>query len=136
MDEIDVILNNKVEWRQPRIASQMYVAAHRAFVLKRDQIELTVNESLEPLSISQEDLKTGIHFLGENITAALQLGDLAYVSAEVEWLKVLLQSYEKHPQQLIHFMETYSQAVSRNINGAGQPVIDWLNAETEKIRAK
>jgi DNA-binding transcriptional MerR regulator len=136
LDEIEVILNNKVEWRQPRIASQMYVAAHRAFVLKRDQIELTVNESLEPLSISQEDLKTGIHFLGENITAALQLGDLAYVSAEVEWLKVLLQSYEKHPQHLIHFMETYSQAVNININGSGDPIFDWFTVEIEKLSAQ
>lgn len=136
MDEIDVILNNKVEWPKPITASQMYVAAHQAFVSKRDQIELTVKESLEPLAISTEDIKTGIHFLGENITAALQLGDMAYVSAEVEWLKVLLQSYEKHPQQLIHFMETYSQAVYKNINGSGDPIIDWFTVEIEKQRAQ
>jgi MerR family transcriptional regulator, light-induced transcriptional regulator len=136
MNEIEVILNNKVEWHQPRTTSQMYVAAHQAFVSKRDQIELTVKESLAPLSISTEDIRTGIQFLGENITAALQLGDMAYVSAEVEWFKVLLQSYEKHPQQLIHFMETYSQAVNKNINGSGNPIIDWFTAEIEKLRAQ
>jgi DNA-binding transcriptional MerR regulator len=136
MDEIEVILNNKVEWHKSRTASQMYIAAHQAFVSKRDQIELTVKQSLEPLSISPEDLRTGIHFLGENITAALQLGDMAYVSAEVEWLKVLLQSYEKHPQQLIHFMETYSQAVNKNINGSSHPIIDWFNVELAKLRAQ
>jgi hypothetical protein len=135
LDEIEVILNNKVEQRQPKTASQLYVAAHQAFISKRDQIELTVKESLEPLSIAPEDIKTGIHFLGENITAALQLGDMAYVSAEVEWLKVLLQSYEIPPQQLIHFMETYSQAVNKKINGQGKPIIEWFTAEIEKLRA-
>jgi hypothetical protein len=135
LDEIEVILNNKVEQRQPKTASQLYVAAHQAFISKRDQIELTVKESLEPLSIAPEDIKTGIHFLGENITAALQLGDMAYVSAEVEWLKVLLQSYEIPPQQLIHFMETYSQAVNKKINGQGKPIIEWFTAEIDKLRA-
>ena len=136
LDEIEVLLNNKVKPPQPRTASQVYAAAHQAFVSKRDQIELTVKESLEPLSIAPEDIRTGIHFLGENITAALQLGDMAYVSAEVDWLKVLLQSYEKHPQQLIHFMETYSQAVNININGSGHPIIDWFTFEIEKLRAQ
>lgn len=135
MDEIEVILNTKVEWRQPGTASQMYVAAHQAFVSNRDQIELTVKEALEPLSISPEDLKTAIHFLGENITAALQLGDMAHVSVEVEWLQVLLQSYEKQPQQLIHFMETYSQAVDNNINGQGKPILDWFTSEVQKLNA-
>ena len=113
----------------------MYAAAHQAFVSKRDQIELTAKESLEPLSIAPEDIRTGIHFLGENITAALQLGNMAYVSAEVDWLRILLQSHETPPQQLIHFMETYSQAVNKNINGQGKPIIEWFTAEIEKLGA-
>jgi len=135
LDEIEVLLNNRVKQNQLKTASQMYAAAHQAFVSKRDQIDLTVKESLEPLSISNEDINTGIYFLGENITAALQLGNMAYVSAEVDWLRTLLQSYETPPQQLIQFMETYSQAVNNNINGQGKPVIEWLAAEIEKLKA-
>jgi len=135
LDEIEVLLNNRVKQKQLKTASQIYAASHQAFVSKRDQIGLTVKESLEPLSISTEDISTGIHFLGENITAALQLGDMAYVSAEVEWLRALLQSHETPPQQLIHFMETYSQAVNNKINGQGKPVIEWLTAEVEKLKA-
>jgi hypothetical protein len=57
------------------------------------------------------------------------------LSAEVEWLKVLLQSYEKHPQQLIHFMETYLRAVNKNLNGSGRPIIEWFTVAIEKLRA-
>ena len=131
MDEIEVILNNKVEWRQPRTASQMYVAAHQAFVSKRDQIELTVKESLEPLSISPEVIKTGIHFLGENITAALQLGNISYVSLEIDWLRVLLEKYGSLDSQLARFMQAYLQAVDKNINGQGKPILDWLTSEVQ-----
>jgi hypothetical protein len=60
---------------------------------------------------------------------------MVYVSAELEWLKVLLQSYDKHPQQLIRFMETYSQSVNKNINGSGHPIIDWFTVEIEKRSA-
>ena len=78
------------------------------------------------------DAKTGI---GENITAALQLGDMSYVSAEVDWLKTLLQSYETPPQQLIYFMETYAEAVNKNINGQGKPISEWFSAEVQKLKA-
>ena len=70
-----------------------------------------------------------------NIIAALQLGDMSYVSTEVEWLKVLLQFHEAQPQQLIHFMQAYSDAVNKSINGQGKPIFEWLSAEVEKLKA-
>ena len=135
LDQIEVLLNKKLRPPQPRSASPAHVAAHHAFVSKRGQIELTLHEWIEPLSMAPDNIKTGIHFLGENITAALQLGDMSLVSSEVEWLKVLLQFHEAQPEQLIHFMETYSAAVNKNINGQGEPIFEWFAAEVEKLRA-
>jgi hypothetical protein len=112
------------------------VAAHQAFASKRGQIELTFRQMLEPLLVSPENVKTGIDFLGDNITAALQLGDMSHVSTEVDWLKMLLQAYNADPRQLIQFMETYSDAVSKNINGQGRPIFQWLSAEVEKLQVK
>jgi hypothetical protein len=53
----------------------------------------------------------------------------------VEWLKVLLQSHETPPQQLIHFMESYSQAVDKNINGQGKPIFEWLDSEIQNLKS-
>lgn len=133
IEEIELLLNKKVKQPQPKAASPVYLAAHQAFVSRRGQIDLTVRELLAPISISPENIKTGTHFLGENIAAALQLGDMSHVSTEVDWLKMLLQFHEEHPQQLIHFMETYSRAVNQNINGQGKPIFEWLAAEVEKL---
>ena len=134
VEQIELILNKKLRLPQPKIASPGYVAAHEAFISKRDQIELTFKELLEPLFILPDNIKTGIHFLGENITAALQLGDMSHVSTEVDWLKTLLQSHNAQPQQLVHFMETYSEAVNQTINGQGTPIFEWLAAEVEKLK--
>jgi methanogenic corrinoid protein MtbC1 len=133
METIEIILSEKAKRNQPRRISPMYAAAHQAFVAKRAQIEVTFRQSLESLSIAPEDIRTGTYFLGENITAALQLGDMSYVSTEVDWLRSLLKAYDTPPQQLIHFMETYSKAVHQNINGEGKPISEWLTNEVEKL---
>ena len=134
VEQIELILGHKIKERVPRVASPDYVAAHQAFVARRGQIELTFRQMIEPAFTSSENFETGIEFLGENITAALQLGDIAHVSAELDWLKALLQSYGIEPQQLIRFMETYSEAVNKNINGQGKPILEWLASEVEKLQ--
>jgi hypothetical protein len=77
-----------------------------------------------------------VDFLGDNITAALQLGDVSHVSTEIDWLKLLLRAHNTDPRQLIHFMETYSTAVNKNINGQGKPIFHWLASEVEKLQVK
>jgi Predicted cobalamin binding protein len=135
LEEIETVLKLKTKHFQAKAVSQVYLAAHQAYVSRRAQIELMIKETLEPLSISPEEIKTSIYFLGENITAALQLGDMSHVSTEIDWLKGLLQSHGSPEGQLIHFMQTYSQAVAKNINGQGKPIYEWLANEVEKLKA-
>jgi methanogenic corrinoid protein MtbC1 len=133
LDEVEIVLNGNVKQPRPKAASQVYVAAHQAFILRRAQIEMTVKESLDPLSISPDDIETGLHFLGENISAALQLGDMAYVSAEIDWLKGLLRSHGSSNSQLAGFLHAYSNAIDKNINGEGSPIFEWLEAEIQRL---
>jgi len=134
LDEIETILTTKTKHSQPQAASQIYIAAHQAYVAKRAQIELTIKETLEPLAISPEEIRTSIYFLGENITAALQLGDMSHVSTEIDWLKGLLQSHGSPKGQLVRFMQVYSEAVAKNINDQGQPIYEWFAHEAERLK--
>jgi methanogenic corrinoid protein MtbC1 len=134
LEEVEHILNGKRKATQFQSASQEYVAAHQFFTSKRTDIELTLKSLINPLAVSSEGFQTGIQFLGDNIASALQLGDMSFVSAEVDWLRTLLQSYETPPQQLIHFMESYSNAVNKNINGQGNPISEWFSTEVEKLK--
>lgn len=134
LDEIEVILSSRARQRQVKAALPDHAEALQAFLLKRPQIEMDVKESLEKFPILPEDVQTGVHFLGQNITAALQLGDMSHVSAEVDWLKGLLQTHGSTDGQLIGFMQTYAQAVDQNMNGKGDPVTRWLASEVDKLR--
>ena len=133
--EIEKILKSKSAPKATKAASQGYIAAHQAFTSKRTKIEATFKELLQPLAISPEDIKVGIGFLGDHIAAALQLGDMSHVSAEIDWLQTLLSSHDTNTEQLIQFLDVYAQAVDKNINGQGQPIFEWLEAETEKLNA-
>jgi len=135
MGDIENVLKSKGVPGATKAASQGHIAAHQAFTSKRTKIESSLKEMLQPLAISPDDIKTGIDFLGDHIAAALQLGDMSHVSTEVDWLRMLLQSHSTHPEQLTAFMETYAQAVDKNINGQGKPIFEWFDAETEKLRA-
>jgi hypothetical protein len=129
LEEVERLLKGRVKVNTLRTASQEYLAAHQAFTSNREHIESTIKKSIKSLSIRPEDLNTGIQFLGDNIAAALQLGDMSYVSNEIEWLKVLLQSHQRPPQELADFMKNYSHAVDKHINGQGQPIKAWLNTQ-------
>lgn len=133
--EIEKDLKSKAIPRATKIASQGHIAAHQAFASKRTNIESSIKEMLQPLAISPDDVNTGIHFLGDHITAALQLGDMSHVSSEIDWLRMLLASHATHPEQLVNFMELYSKAVDKNINGQGAPIKEWLNSEMKKLIA-
>ncbi|MFN3742707.1 MAG: MerR family transcriptional regulator [Anaerolineales bacterium] len=124
---------------KPPIASKTFrisdehLAAHQFFTAKRAEIELTLKQLMPSLSISPGELESGIQHLGDNIAAALQLGDMSYVSGEMDWLKTLLQSHNRPRSELIHFMQRYAEAVNRHINGSGKPIVEWLNAFQETI---
>lgn len=134
--EIEKILHSKAKLKQTKTASQVHAVAHQAYASKRSKIEATLKEMLEPLAISPDDINTGIHFLGDHITAALQLGDMGHVSAEIDWLRMLLKSHSTHPEQLVLFMETYARAVDKHINGQGKPIFEWLDSEIRKLKAQ
>ena len=130
------ILNSKRKSLQLQSPSQEYIAAHQFFTSKRADIEMTLKTLVNPLGISSESFQTSIHFLGDNIAAALQLGDMHHVSDEMSWVKFLLHAYERPDEELVKFMDAYAKAVNKHINGSGKPIIEWLANEAKKAKTK
>jgi hypothetical protein len=136
LEEVEHILNGKRKSTQTQSASREYVAAHQFFIAKRADIEQTLKTLIKPLGISSESFQTGIHFLGDNIAAALQLGDMNHVSDEMAWVKFLLHAYERPDEELVDFMSAYAKAVNKHINGSGKPIFEWLSNEARKAKTK
>ena len=135
LESIESILQAKGEAKNnpPISMTKKYREAHRFFTTERTRIENDVIESTRLQQINLEGLTTGIQYLGDNIAAALQLGDMEYVTNEMEWLKTLIQAYERPAQELSNFMKIYAHAVDKHINGQGEPIREWLKAQTKKV---
>lgn len=131
IQEVERLLKGKVKDKPIKIASEQHISAWHGFNTKRTLIESTLKKKLQPLSISPEELNNGIYFLGNNIAAALQLGDMEHVSEEMDWLKTLLKAYSRPPQELSKFIESYSDAIDEQINGQGDPIKAWLKSYIE-----
>jgi methanogenic corrinoid protein MtbC1 len=129
LDQVENLLKKKVKPNAPKPPSQKYQTALRGFISNRAHIESALKESLPPFVKNSEGFNTGIQFLGDNIAAALQLGDMEYVTQEMEWVKVLLQSHKRPPQELAGFMQNYFSAVDKYLNDQGSPIKEWLNAQ-------
>ena len=127
---VETLLQTKVKPNPLKTISPEYAAAHQAFISKRIHIESTFKEMI-PFTPQSEGMDTGIRFLGDNIAAALQLGNMEHVTKEMEWVKVLMQSHQQHPSLLAEFINTYSTAVDKHINGKGEPIKAWLKTQAD-----
>jgi len=127
---VDILLQSKIKQNPLKAISAEYVAAYEAFISKRIHIESTLKEMI-PFAPQSEGMDTGIRFLGDNIVAALQLGNMEHVTKEMEWVKVLMQSHQRPASELADFINNYSLAVDKHINGRGAPIKAWLKAQAQ-----
>lgn len=127
LDEVDRLTQSKVKAEAAKPLTQEYLAAHQFFTSRRPEIEMALRKLIQPLAVSPEGLMSGIHHLGDNITAALQLGDMSFVDGEIDWVRSLMKSNHVPESSLGNFLKAYAEAVHANINGSGQPIIEWLH---------
>ena len=132
LDEVDRLVESptlKVSeaFRVSKPLSQEYRAAYQFFTSRRAEIEVSLHRLIQPLEGNSEGGMMGITHLGNNISAALQLGDMQYVNSEIDWLRELMRSHHVPVEILGDFLKAYAEAVSANINGSGRPIIEWAN---------
>jgi MerR family transcriptional regulator, light-induced transcriptional regulator len=135
VENIEASLRRKWKPNEPAAPSRSYVDAHRAFLANQWMIEMTFEQLLDSRTRSLEHIKTRMHFLSENIAAALQLGDISHVTSEIEWLKGLLHTHIGESAPLTYFLETYAQAVNQTMNSRGKFISEWLDKELEKLHS-
>lgn len=133
VDEIQAHLARPVKSRAIEAPSQEYIKALEHFKSHRQQIEVTLFHSISQQKINIAAIETSTQFLGDNIIAALQLGDLSLIDGEIDWVRSLLRSNNIPEQALGSYMQLYAEAVSQNINGVGKSITEWLNKYQQGI---
>ena len=100
----------------------------RLYREKRHLVELTVMNSLHEPGMPTGLLGEANSFLGSGLSAALELGDPAFLEADLEWVKRLLTSRQMPGELLIPYLAAYSRGVRQALGESGAPITRWMDA--------
>lgn len=101
-------------------------ATLKVYLLKRGLIETTISEQLLPAGLNPQYFATAHHFFGNNLIAALQLGDLHYMDGELDWLRVLLQANHLPEQMVREYVQAYAIATRWHMRPEGEQLSAWM----------
>jgi len=119
---------------QPHVnsISTEYQVALNHFQNQKAAIEAQTWEILSNNGIERLHLEIAIHHLTQDIEAALRLGDLGFLSNEINWLEGLLANFKVPLAGLHHFLQTYLVAVNKTLDERGFPIVNWLTNALKK----
>jgi MerR family transcriptional regulator, light-induced transcriptional regulator len=134
IEKIETLLVNRPDAPQVVPPSNEHTKTLKGFLLKRPLIENSLNEQILPFSDNPEHIANANQFLGDNIIAALQLGDLHYIDSELDWLETLIKVNYLPPQIVSDYLKAYANAIDNHLAENGRLLSDWLEqASTDKF---
>jgi len=106
-----------------------------AYKEKRPRIEKVLLDYIKFQSQTIDYIDTANHFLGNTLTAALELGDISYISTDIHWLGSLLIGHNVSLSLVPVFLHYYAQATREVMGEEGQLISEWLTVEVQKLKA-
>lgn len=131
-ETIETSLEN-VEWlsAHPQPAPQVAtapetLAAARVFRQQRALVEAEVLDSLQAQGFLTEQIPAANIFLGEDLLAALQLGEPSALALNLEWIRARIVSLHIPPAQFSAYLSAYQQSIVKLLGAEGQIIQDWI----------
>lgn len=106
--------------------SAAYQAALTQYRQHHPLIEAQVWETLGQRVRAEEQWRGVGYHLSRNITAALTLGDMAFLPREVTQVSLLIVNHHPSPAGLCLYLKAYLAAAVALLGEAGAPVVAWL----------
>jgi DNA-binding transcriptional MerR regulator len=94
----------------------------------QSRIEKQVWDQMKESGIPYRSLETAHHFLGQWISAALRLGDMAFMVEDLVWIEGLLENYGANHGSLAVYLTSYRKAAHAHLDERAAPILDWLDA--------
>lgn len=105
-----------------------YQKALAHFAEQRTAVEAEVLEKLNLDYLPIRHLKNANNDLGNNIQAALSLGDINLLDANLEWVHGLLANYHyRMPEAAMKpYLAIYREAIHHHLDERGEPIFNWF----------
>ena len=131
VETIEVLLANHSDPPAPILPEADYLETLKAFLSKRTLIEAELDESSKSLQLPLDYVYTANQFMGDNIAAALRLGNMGFLDAEIDWLNTFLRGH-RLPLKLVHqYLGVYAEALRHQLGEHATPVVAWLEKQSK-----
>lgn len=104
-----------------------------SFRQMRFQIEGALMEEIASSGRPFEFIETANRFLGESLIAALELGDISYLSTDITWITNLLTGHKVTVSMLPIYLEMYARNIDEVMGESGKEISDWLKLESARL---
>ncbi len=107
-------------------SSDIYQRAANEYRMKRYLIELDVRQKFENEKTSPEYLTESNYRIGQNIMAALSLGDLSFINIEMDQSYNLMTNYGIPLDLQRKYFDVYYRAAQEHLSDDGAVLVEWL----------
>lgn len=106
-----------------------YTAAVAHYREQIPAINAEVRHALQGYNIPPANQEMANHRFSQGIIDALTLGDIQFMSAEMDWVAGLLNHYATGPAELHAYLQIYLQALKNHLDDPGVLIINWLSEQ-------
>lgn len=101
------------------------------FKEKRGLIESNLIETLKAKGAPVDYVTAANLHLGNQLTSALELGDVNFLPNDMLWLKGYLEKQSTPSDQLGPYLRTYAESIQKSMNDHSAIITNWVNSLKE-----
>lgn len=129
---VEELLSNHVTIPAHNIIENTHRQLARVFMEHRTAVDLQVLENMSGSGLPIDFLNQANRYFGNELYAALQLGEPDLMTADLEWVRNLLCTRNISPERLDPYLTAYRNALKFVIGTPGASIISWLDARLVK----
>lgn len=125
---VEKLLHSNTPLGKAKKASKTYEVAYQHFMEERSAIEARLHSLPELSDQPIRILNNTNNEFGNNIEAALRLGDLGMISSNLDWVKgLLLNNHERLSETVLStYLQAYQQVAKSVLDKRAAPLFDWF----------
>lgn len=120
------LLSSSIAPHEVKSAPPAYQDAFEHYRERRASIEAHLWENVGSLDVRRDYLVIANSNLARNIMAALTLGDMNFISVDLDWVVGLLGNHHLPHALLWDYLGIYYQAAKQHLDERGAPILAWL----------
>lgn len=127
-DRIEILLENPTAFPQNIPMEESGQEEARLYREKLPGIEAAVLNLLKEEGVTFERIQAVNAYLADEISAALELGDIRYLEADMAWLMVYFTDQKESAGLLRPYLAAYLKAVDMTMGEAGVSLKRWIKS--------